>query len=94
MTASCASWQEGGKYIENTQWPGLVKQEFDWHLNRMNEHKPEWADTLLESGKQIHLAKRLDLGNRVPAKVLHGRRQAVGVPCIMCAPDSTDALVF
>jgi len=60
--------QEGGKYIENTQMPGLVKQMFDAHLERMNEVSPEFADTLLESGKQIHLAKRLNFGNAVPAK--------------------------
>lgn len=67
--------QKGGKYIENTQMPGLVKQEYDWHLERMNERSPEWADTLLESGKQIHLAKRLDFGNGVPAKVSRGHHQ-------------------
>jgi len=48
--------------------PGLVKQMFDAHLDRMNEVSPEFADTLLESGKQIHLAKRLNFGNAVPAK--------------------------
>ena len=56
--------QEGGKYIENTQMPGLVKQEWDWHINRKNPVSPEFTDAILESGKWIHLAKRLDFGNR------------------------------
>ena len=54
----------GGKYIENTQLPGLVKQDWDWHINRKNPVSPEFTDAILESGKWIHLAKRLDFGNR------------------------------
>jgi hypothetical protein len=60
--------KKGGKYIEDTRMPGLVKQEWDWHLNRKNPMSPEFADSLLESGKEIYKARRLDFGNKVPAK--------------------------
>jgi len=60
--------KKGGEYIEDTRMPGLVKQEWDWHLNRKNPMSPEFADSLLESGKEIYKARRLDFGNKVPAK--------------------------
>ena len=60
--------RKGGKYTEDTRMPGLVKQEWDWHLNRKNPMSPEFADSLLESGKEIYQARRLDFGNKAPAQ--------------------------